>query len=63
MPKTLFFSTLDYLKKAMDEKESELSAAVGKFRRERLKLELDSLNHRLQTELGYLAKFARKSKE
>jgi hypothetical protein len=63
MPKTLYFSTLDYLKNALEVKEAELAGAVGRFRRERLRLELASLNNRLQTELGYLADLARRSKQ
>lgn len=58
MQRELFFTTLDFLMKAIEVKEAEIESAAGKRRRQRLEAEMVHLQRRLHVEFCYLSSFA-----
>ena len=58
MPRELYFTTLDFLIKAIEAKEAEIEASKGSARRERLEAQMTNLQKRLHTEFCYLSDFA-----
>jgi hypothetical protein len=61
MPKRLHVLTIEYLTKAVEDKEAEMSMASSPYRRERLSAQYEHLKNRLETELRYLAQLPDKS--
>ena len=58
MPRELYFTTLDFLMKAIEAKEAEIQAATGTARSARLEAQMTHLQKRLHIEFCYLAAFA-----
>lgn len=55
MPRELYFTTLDFLMKAIEAKEAEIVAADAHVSRARLEAQMAQLHRRLQVEFCYLA--------
>ncbi len=58
MPRELYFTTLDFLMKAIEAKEAEIESAAGSSRSARLEAQMCHLQRRLHLEFCYLAAFA-----
>ena len=58
MPRELYFTSLDFLMKAIEAKEAELETAGGQVSRHRLEAQMTHLQRRLHLEFCYLAAFA-----
>ena len=58
MPRELYFTTLDFLMKAIEAKEAEIENATGSARSARLEAQMSHLQRRLHLEFCYLAAFA-----
>ena len=58
MPRELYFTTLDFLMKAIEAKEAEIQAVTGTARSTRLEAQMIHLQKRLHLEFCYLAAFA-----
>ena len=58
MQRELYFTTLDFLMKAIEAKEAEIEAAAGTARSARLASQMTHLQRRLHIEFCYLADFA-----
>ena len=58
MQRELYFTTLDFLMKAIEAKEAEIQAAAGTARTARLEAQMTHLQKRLHIEFCYLAAFA-----
>ena len=58
MQRELYFTTLDFLMKAIEAKEAEIEAAAGTARSARLEAQMTHLQRRLHIEFCYLADFA-----
>ena len=58
MQRELYFTTLDFLMKAIEAKEAEIQAVTGTARSTRLEAQMIHLQKRLHLEFCYLAAFA-----
>ena len=58
MPREIYFTTLDFLMKAIEAKEAEVETARGPVSRDRLAAQMTHLQRRLHLEFCYLAAFA-----
>ena len=58
MQRELYFTTLDFLMKAIEAKEAEIGSAAGSARSARLESQMSHLQRRLHVEFCYLAAFA-----
>ena len=58
MPRELYFTSLDFLMKAIEAKEAELETAGGQVSRPRLEAQMTHLQQRLHVEFCYLSAFA-----
>ena len=58
MQRELYFTTLDFLMKAIEAKEAEIQATTGSARSARLEAQMTHLQRRLHIEFCYLAAFA-----
>ena len=58
MPRELYFTTLDFLMKAIEAKEAEIGAADAHVSRERLEAQMAQLHRRLHVEFCDLAAVA-----
>ena len=58
MQRELYFTTLDFLMKAIETKEAEIEAATGTARSARLEAQMTHLQRRLHIEFCYLSAFA-----
>lgn len=58
MQRELFFTTLDFLMRAIEAKEAEIDRAGADANRERLEAQMAHLQRRLHVEFCYLSTFA-----
>ncbi len=58
MQREFYFTTLDFLIKAIEAKEAEIERAAGSARSAGLEAQMTHLQRRLHTEFCYLADFA-----
>ena len=58
MQRELYFTTLDFLIKAIEAKEAEIERAAGSARSAGLEAQMTHLQRRLHIEFCYLAAFA-----
>lgn len=58
MQREIYFTTLDFLMKAIEAKEAEIEAAAGSARSACLQAQMTHLQRRLHIEFCYLAAFA-----
>ena len=58
MQRDLYFTTLDFLMKAIEAKEAEIEAAGSQGNRHRLEAQMTHLQRRLHIEFCYLSAFA-----
>lgn len=58
MPRELYFTTLDFLMKAIEAKEAEIEATDAGVSRGCLEAQIAQLHRRLQVEFSYLAAVA-----
>ena len=58
MQRELYFTTLDFLMKAIEAKETEIESARAPLNRERLEAQMAHLQRRLHIEFCYLSAFA-----